>query len=241
MDNESVKDDAQAPAAPSVAPAPATAAAPKAPRASKPRVPGAPAKPKSAAKPRKKLSKTAIALIAVSGVAVLGWASFAVAVNVAANTNDELVHVQADNTKMSGEKDDLIGDLTEMTASRDQYMNASDAVAKREEAVKVKETALQTREDAVKGREDAVTGAEARVAQTTLKDGYSYIVGVSMEPGVYEATSASGTCYWEINTSGTNGSDIVDNDLGAQGLIRVTVSGGQDFNSSRCGDWKKVG
>lgn len=46
---------------------------------------------------------------------------------------------------------------------------------------------------------------------------------------------------WVIYRSGSSCSDIVDNDLGSMGAVTVKVSKGQDFQSSRCGDWKKVG
>lgn len=44
-----------------------------------------------------------------------------------------------------------------------------------------------------------------------------------------------------ITVSGTNYSDIVENDFGTMGSITVTVGAGQDFRSSGCGDWTKVG
>ena len=50
--------------------------------------------------------------------------------------------------------------------------------------------------------------------------------------------------YWPSAGGGSAGgdySDIVHNDLGSMGAIAVTVSKGQDFQSTRCGDWKKVG
>lgn len=47
------------------------------------------------------------------------------------------------------------------------------------------------------------------------------------------------SCYWGIYASGTNGTDIIQNDIPGGGRPVVTVSPGQDFNSSRCGSWEK--
>jgi hypothetical protein len=45
----------------------------------------------------------------------------------------------------------------------------------------------------------------------------------------------SSDCYWEITRSGTNGSDIIENDIPGGGLPTVRLSEGQDFTNSRCG------
>ena len=46
-------------------------------------------------------------------------------------------------------------------------------------------------------------------------------------------------CYGMISKSGTNGADIIKNDLPAGGFPQVTLTKGQDFNSARCGTWAK--
>lgn len=71
--------------------------------------------------------------------------------------------------------------------------------------------------------------------KAVIPDGYSAVVGVDAPPGHYEAHSTDDTCYWEIDKHGT--SDIVDNDLGKQGHIVITLRRGEDFSSERCGDW----
>jgi len=38
---------------------------------------------------------------------------------------------------------------------------------------------------------------------------------------------------------GTNGSKIIENDIPGGGRPVVTLSPGQDFNSTRCGKWEK--
>lgn len=71
--------------------------------------------------------------------------------------------------------------------------------------------------------------------KATIQDGYSVVVGSDVPAGKYEAHSTSGECYWEIDKHAT--SDIVDNDLGKQGHLVVTLKRGEDFSSSDCGDW----
>lgn len=75
----------------------------------------------------------------------------------------------------------------------------------------------------------------------TIDDG-TWTVGVDVKPGVYRTAEAvSSDCYWGIYRSGTNGEDIIANDIPGGGRPQVTLKSGQDFNSSRCGQWVKVG
>jgi hypothetical protein len=76
---------------------------------------------------------------------------------------------------------------------------------------------------------------------TVIKDG-TWVVGSDIGTGTYKVTAAvTSRCYWEIDRSGTNGSDIIDNDIPGGGLPQVTLSVGQDFKSSNCGTWTKIG
>ncbi|MEU8383398.1 hypothetical protein [Streptosporangium sp. NPDC048865] len=73
----------------------------------------------------------------------------------------------------------------------------------------------------------------------TIEDG-TWVVGEDIAAGNYKVTApVSSSCYWKIAKSGTNGDDIVENDLPGGGLPRVTLSEGQDFQSLRCGIWSK--
>ncbi|WP_090790786.1 excalibur calcium-binding domain-containing protein [Asanoa ishikariensis] len=75
----------------------------------------------------------------------------------------------------------------------------------------------------------------------TIEDGI-WTVGEDIPAGTYKVTEPiSGSCYWAILKSGTNGSDIIENDLPSGGLPRVTINRGQDFKTNGCGTWKKVG
>lgn len=91
----------------------------------------------------------------------------------------------------------------------------------------------------MKRREDAVTAAEKRKEKRTIYEG-TWTVGVDIEPGVYRTTAEVGsTCYWGIYRTGSNGSDIIENDIVSGGRPSVTLSVGQDFETNRCGTWLK--
>ncbi|MFQ4149454.1 hypothetical protein AAGW05_12275 [Arthrobacter sp. LAPM80] len=114
-----------------------------------------------------------------------------------------------------------------------------DKVTDRESALAAAERKVAEQETAVKKREEAVTGAEAQKTKNTFGDG-TRTVGRDIEPGTYvTAADVGSSCYWAILASGTNGSDIVDNDLPKGGRPSVTIIEGQDFKSSRCGSWTK--
>lgn len=112
-------------------------------------------------------------------------------------------------------------------------------VAAREAEVGKADAAVKSAEAAVKAREEAVTGAEKTKAANTIGDG-TWTVGTDIEPGTYRASADVGSsCYWGIYASGSNGSNIIDNDLPGGGRPSVALSAGQDFKSSRCGKWER--
>jgi len=63
----------------------------------------------------------------------------------------------------------------------------------------------------------------------------------SLSPSGTKAPSSGSRCYWSITRSGTNYGDIVENDVGAIGVLTVSLGDGQDFQSRGCGDWAKIG
>jgi hypothetical protein len=74
----------------------------------------------------------------------------------------------------------------------------------------------------------------------TIDDGV-WTVGEDFPAGTYKVREAvTQMCYWGIYKSGTNQSDIVDNDIVTGGKPTVTLKRGQDFKSSGCGTWVKV-
>lgn len=84
-----------------------------------------------------------------------------------------------------------------------------------------------------------VTAAPAP-PKVAMSDGV-YVVGADLQPGTYRTVEPVSNCYWEITKSGTNGGDIIANDNVDGGRPTVTLKAGQDFKSSRCGDWTKTG
>jgi hypothetical protein len=98
---------------------------------------------------------------------------------------------------------------------------------------------LDQREQAVAAREQAVTVVEQQVAANSIGEG-TWTVGVDIEPGTYRTAEAvTQQCYWGIYRSGSNGSDIIDNDIVNGGFPTVQLSEGQDFENNRCGTFVK--
>lgn len=107
------------------------------------------------------------------------------------------------------------------------------------DAATAREAELDTREAAVAAREAAVTGAEQQAAANQVGNGI-WTVGVDIEPGTYRTTEAvTQMCYWGIYRTGSNGDDIIENDIVQGGFPSVTLSAGQDFKTSDCGTWAK--
>lgn len=131
----------------------------------------------------------------------------------------------------------------ELTTKHDTMVSGLEeregALDEREGAAKEKETAVAESEAAIEKREKAVGTAESEAAANTVSDG-TWTVGDDIKPGTYRATSNVGSrCYWGIYRSGSNGSDIIENDIPGGGKPTVKLSKGQDFKSSNCGDWRK--
>jgi len=74
--------------------------------------------------------------------------------------------------------------------------------------------------------------------------GGTWTVGVDIPPGTYRVTKAIGEgaqCYWQITKSGSNGQDIIANDIVDGGRPTITIKKGQDIEvASDCGRWSKV-
>src|SRR3954451_4076259 len=98
---------------------------------------------------------------------------------------------------------------------------------------------LDQRETAVTARETSVTAVEQQIAANSIEEG-TWTVGRDVAPGTYRTSQAvSGQCYWSITRTGSNGSDIVENDIVSGGFPTVTLKEGQDFTNSRCGTFVK--
>ncbi|WP_225754684.1 hypothetical protein [Actinotalea sp. Marseille-Q4924] len=128
----------------------------------------------------------------------------------------------------------------EVRDTRETARQALAEVAEREIAAINRDAELDAIQADLEAREAAVGAEEKRVAATQIRNGY-WTVGDHIEPGTYRvANELTGYCYWAILRSGTNGSDIVDNDGPEGGFPTVTLSPGQDFEN-KCGVWNKIG
>lgn len=122
---------------------------------------------------------------------------------------------------------------------KEDYNKLSSGMYAREMKVGEREEAAAKAEADVEKRESAVTAAEKQKAADTISDG-TWTVGTNVSPGTYTtAADVGSSCYWGIYRSGSNGDDILQNDLPGGGRPTVTLSEGQDFKSSRCGKWEK--
>lgn len=134
---------------------------------------------------------------------------------------------------------------TQMSQQADKLDNRSDKLAGREKSLDNRKGKLDDREDKFDERVDDVEEQEndlddrlETVEQNTITDGV-WTVGDDVEPGSYRASDVSSDCYWQITKGGSNGSDIIENDIPGGGNPSVTLSDGQEFTSQRCGEWHK--
>lgn len=194
------------------------------------------------AKPgRKKRILTAVA--AVAAVALLAGGTAVGTLLPDPKTSEAYVSLAGAKTTVEGERDASKSSYDSLKSRYDTLQNGMAAreakVSSRETEVGKADAAVKTAEAAVKKREEAVTGAEKTKAANTIGDG-TWTVGKDIEAGTYRAAADVGsTCYWGIYATGSNGSNIIDNDLPGGGRPSVALSGGQDFKSSRCGKWEK--
>lgn len=129
----------------------------------------------------------------------------------------------------------------ELSGQVEAAKTRANEVATAEAALKEREAEAAAAEAAVKQREDAVKGAEAAKAASSIREG-TWTVGRTVEAGTYTTDKpVTGSCYWGIYTSGTNGDDIIANDIVTGGQPTVTLQQGQDFETTRCGTWTKIG
>lgn len=74
----------------------------------------------------------------------------------------------------------------------------------------------------------------------TIDEGV-WTVGVDIPPGTYQVIDpVEDECYWSITTTGSNGDDIISNDVVSGGRPSVTLEIGQDFENNRCGTWERT-
>lgn len=149
---------------------------------------------------------------------------------------DAKAGAESERDALRSDYDSLKSDYETLQAG---IANKEAKVQARETEVGKAEAAVKSAETAVKKREEAVTAAEKEKAANTVSDG-TWTVGKDITAGTYRATADVGSsCYWGIYETGSNGGNIIENDLPGGGHPSVALSAGQDFKSSRCGTWTR--
>ncbi|MCG2621411.1 hypothetical protein LVY72_05710 [Arthrobacter sp. I2-34] len=204
--------------------------------------PDLPAKPKKASKIGKPGKGRRIAM-AISAVVLFGGGIASGMALEDPTASEEYAALAAEKASVESARDGLQSDYDTLNADYDALdagiEDREAAVEERAADLEKGEAELKEAEAAVKKREKAVTGAEKEKAANTIHEG-TWTVGVDIAAGTYRTTDAvDSDCYWGIYTSGTNGDDIIANDIPGGGRPTVTLSKGQDFNTTRCGTWTK--
>lgn len=136
---------------------------------------------------------------------------------------------------VTAERDTLAQQLETAEAAVKQ---AEDELSAKQEDIDAQAAELEARSAALDEREAAITQTEAAVAASQIGIG-TWTVGIDIEPGTYRtAEPVASTCYWGIYRSGTNGGDIIENDIVQGGHPTVTLQAGQDFENG-CGVFVK--
>jgi type II secretory pathway pseudopilin PulG len=131
-------------------------------------------------------------------------------------------------------------DLIAMRSAKAQLATELAGYTSRESEIAKLESQLQKQARDLESREAAVSKTERQVESNTIYGG-TWTVGVDVKPGTYRTKEqvSSGYCYWEITTTGSNGRDIIANDIVQGGRPVVTLREGQDFTTQDCGSWIK--
>lgn len=183
------------------------------------------------------------AALVIAGVVLLGGGMGIGAAITDPTASEEYASLAAAKDAMESSRDDVQSDYDALKADYDDMASEIDEretqAEEREAALEKGEAELKEAEAAVAEREKKVSGAEKEKADNTIREG-TWTVGVDIAAGTYRTTDSVGsTCYWGIYTSGTNGDDIIANDIPGGGRPTVTLAKGQDFNTTRCGTWEK--
>jgi hypothetical protein len=173
-----------------------------------------------------------------TGVATFGWAEQDAALRA------DLGVVTTDLDAVTTERDELLVEVDtyekRATSAEEELEDARSGLDEREADLDTRATKLDEKAATLTDREKAVKGAEEQAEADRITEG-TWTVGVDVQEGTYRTTEAvsSSMCYWGIYRSGSNGSDIIDNDIVNGGFPTVTLSTGQDFTTRDCGTWDK--
>lgn len=176
--------------------------------------------------------------LAVVGALIVGLAGGAVAASAANDptASPQYRTLQADlDTSRAETELATRRALTAEAASRKALADRSRASAE----IAKRESDLVAQESRVTAREEAVQETEQAVADNSIGLG-TWTVGVDVEAGSYRTSEAvARQCYWAILAGGSNGSDIIDNDIVQGGFPTVSLRDGQVFENNGCGTFVK--
>ncbi len=144
--------------------------------------------------------------------------------------------------------------LSAYSGASSRANNAEEALSSGGQIIDTGATAeLEARAAELNAREQALAEQEAALAEqenapgewvtTSIVDGI-YTIGTSTEPGVYRTEQVGEYCQWNLYKTGTGiyePGGTINFGAGEPGPIQVTLSEGQDFSSSDCGTWERIG
>lgn len=116
-----------------------------------------------------------------------------------------------------------------------ELMDLEQEVEEKEKEIAKARAVLEKKVAAIKARERKVSKEERRIEASTFGDGI-WQVGKDIQPGLYRAPGGS-TCYWaELNSA--DRFDISGNGgFGPNQTVQIDTAW---FESSDCGEWKKI-
>lgn len=169
-------------------------------------------------------------LLPLIGISMIATAAVAATITIWATDEARIVELEA-QLQLDRDRADRL--VEQLGAYEDQ-----------DAGLHARERALAEREAELVAREQAVAAAEAALPVTALEDGRWYTGGTSMVPGTYEAVAGDETCTWSISVADPaepGAGALLETGHGAGDPVSVVVEAGQDFSSTGCVGWERVG
>lgn len=214
------------------------------------------------------MSRTVKLPLAILWIAVVMVAGIAIGYGISSSVMAEDIElVEADSEDLNAEVGDLQRRLEAVIEERDEFeaqvgtvrdqrdslserLAENEAVAEervagfdeREAALDERQAGLDERAAELDERENAITETEQQIEASKFGDGI-YVVGEDIAAGEYRTDGADGSnpvgCYYAFLSSTGADADILDNNI-VEGQTRVTLTDGDVFESSSCGEWTAV-
>lgn len=129
----------------------------------------------------------------------------------------------------------------QLAADQEALQQREDALDARAQRLDKRDRKLDQRKLRLDRRERKVSGAERRAKRNRFGDGV-WLVGPDIKPGTYRTQNASGSCYW-ARLNGTSGDfdDLITNGIPDGPAVVTIAPSDKAFESTRCGQWNKIG